>query len=68
MKLSVELQPDGYWVAIDLDDYEGESDAVGAWCNSPVGYGRTREKAVYDLFDDIVRRVARSRKLRNEAT
>ena len=53
MKLSVELQSDGYWMAIDLNDYEGESDSTRAWCNSPVGYGKNMWDAIEELLELI---------------
>jgi hypothetical protein len=53
MKLHTELQPDNQWSAIDLDTYEAESDSVGWWSKSPVGYGDTEAAAIADLLDQL---------------
>lgn len=52
MKISTELTPIG-WQAIDADTYEAESDSVGWWSKSPVGYGATEQEAIDDLIDQI---------------
>ena len=41
MDLKVTKQPNGEWSAIDADNYEAESDRVGAWSTSPQGFGAT---------------------------
>ena len=53
MDLKVTKQPDGSWIAIDADNYDVESDSVGAWSNSPAGYGRTRDEAIQELMEAI---------------
>jgi hypothetical protein len=53
MKLRVTLEPDGYFHAIDLDSYEGESDSVGSWSKSLVGYGKTKWRAIFDLLTEM---------------
>jgi hypothetical protein len=50
MNIKTELRPDGYWSAIDADNYEAESDSEGWWSKSPVGYGKTEEEAIEDLI------------------
>jgi hypothetical protein len=62
--ISTELQPDGEWSAVDAENYEAESDSVGHWSKSPVGYGRSENDAVMDLLEQIEERAnARPRKL-----
>ena len=39
----------------DLDNYEAESDGVGWWSKSPVGYGSTESEAIADLMNQINR-------------
>ena len=53
MKIQAELQPDGDWRALDLDEYEAESDSTGWWSCSLVGYGRTEQEAINDLLAEI---------------
>jgi hypothetical protein len=53
MDIRVTKEPTGYFVAIDNDNYEGESDSIGSWSKSPVGYGRTEIEAVRELIDKI---------------
>lgn len=53
MKIQTELQPDGYWSAIDADNYEAESDSEGWWSKSPVGYGKTEQEAIDDLLSEL---------------
>lgn len=53
IKVSVELQPDNHYHAIDADNYEAESDSEGWWSKSPVGYGKTEQEAIDDLLDQI---------------
>ena len=56
MDIKTTLQPDGYWVAIDADNYEVESDRIGAWSNSPCGYGKTELEAIRELLEEIEER------------
>ena len=53
MDIKTTLQPDGYWVAIDADDYEAECDASGWFSNSPAGYGKTEQEAIDELKAEI---------------
>ena len=53
MNIQAELQPDGEWRALDLDEYEAESDVTGWWSCSLVGYGKTRQQAIDDLMAEI---------------
>jgi hypothetical protein len=53
MDIKTTKQPDGYWVAIDADNYDVESDSIGAWSNSPAGYGKTELEAVRELLAEI---------------
>jgi len=56
MNIHAELQPDGEWRALDLDEYEAESDSEGWWSKSPVGYGKTEQEAIADLLAEIEER------------
>jgi hypothetical protein len=56
MRIITTLQPDGWFIAIDADNYEAESDSVGAWSNSPAGYGKTPNEAIEELLSDIEER------------
>ena len=56
MKIEVTQGPDNAWFAIDLDNYEAESDVVGSWSNSPQGIGDTEIEAVRDLLNQIEER------------
>jgi hypothetical protein len=53
MKIETSHEPDGYWHAIDADNYEAESDSVGAWSTSPQGVDDTEIGAIRDLLDQI---------------
>ena len=53
MKICATHQPTGEWAAVDLDNYEAESDSIGSWSKSPVGYGRTESEAIVDLMNKI---------------
>lgn len=53
MDIKTERLPDGQWSAIDADTYDAESDSVGSWSNSPVGYGKTERNAIIDLLNEI---------------
>jgi hypothetical protein len=56
MRIITTLQPDGWFIAIDADNYEAESDSIGAWSNSPAGYGKTKEEAIAELLEEIEER------------
>jgi len=56
MDIKTTKQPDGWFIAIDADNYEAESDSIGAWSNSPVGYGRTETEAIRELLAEIEER------------
>jgi hypothetical protein len=50
MDIKTELQPDGYWSAIDADTYDVDCDQDGFFSRSDVGYGKTEQEAVDDLY------------------
>lgn len=50
--LSVTLQPDGYFCAIDRNNYDVDCDHTGFFTRSPQGYGRTPLDAIVDLIDN----------------
>ena len=56
MDIKTTKQPDGHWCAIDADNYDVESDSVGAWSTSPVGYGLTELEAIRELLAEIEER------------
>jgi hypothetical protein len=56
MDIKTTRQPTGEWVAIDADNYDVESDSVGAWSSSPVGYGLTETAAIRELLEEIEER------------
>lgn len=56
MKIETTKQPDGYWVAIDADNYEAECNSEGWWSKSPAGYGRTEDEAIRELLAEIEER------------
>ena len=58
MKIETIQHFNGEWSAIDADNYDVESDSVGAWSSSPRGYGKTEQEAVLDLFIEITYRSA----------
>ena len=45
MKVYTELQPDGYWVAYDKENYD---------LGSIVGSGKTEADAIQDLYDEML--------------
>jgi hypothetical protein len=51
MDISVALQPDSYFVAIDRNNYDVDCDHTGFFTRSPTGYGRTPLDAIVDLLD-----------------
>ena len=53
MKIETRHDPDGYWHAIDLDNYEAECDGDRWWSNSPQGVGDTEIEAIRDLLFEI---------------
>jgi hypothetical protein len=57
MDIKTTKQPDGYWVAIDADNYEAESDSERTWSTSPAGYGKTELEAIRELLADIEERL-----------
>ena len=56
MKIEVTQGPDNAWFAIDLDNYEAESDSTGQWSKSPQGIGDTKLDAISDLLYQIAER------------
>ncbi len=52
MNVSVQLDPDSMFRAIDLDNYDVDCDHTGFFSNSPVGYGRTPLDAIVDLLEN----------------
>ena len=63
MKIDTRHDPDGYWHAIDRDDYEAEGDSEGRWwSSSPQGVGDTKIGAVRDLLNQIEERASRRHK------
>jgi hypothetical protein len=52
MDVSVILEPDGFFRAIDHDNYDVDCDHTGFFTTSPVGYGRTPLDAIVDLLDN----------------
>jgi hypothetical protein len=65
MNISVALQPDGNFVAIDRDNYDVDCDHTGFFTRSPTGYGRTPLDAIVDLIDEtdalVVRKASPNR-------
>lgn len=53
VNVSVVLDPDGCFRAIDLDNYDVDCDHTGFFSNSPVGYGRTPLDAIICLLDEV---------------
>lgn len=51
--ISVILEPDGYFRAIDRNNYDVDCDHTGFFTKSPHGYGRTPLDAIVDLLDNI---------------
>ena len=56
MDIKTTLQSDGYWVAIDADNYDCDCDQDGFFSNSPAGYGRTETEAIRELLEEIEER------------
>lgn len=50
--ISVILEPDGFFRAIDNDNYDVDCDHTGFFTRSPAGYGRTPLDAIVDLLDN----------------
>lgn len=50
--LAVTLCPDGYFQAIDRNNYDVDCDHTGFFTKSPAGYGRTPLDAIVDLLDN----------------
>jgi hypothetical protein len=57
MDIKTTKQPDGFWVAIDADNYEAESDSIGHWSASPVGFGSSETAAIRELLEQIEERL-----------
>jgi len=47
--IKTQLQPDGYWSALDADTYDVDCDQDGFFSTSEVGYGKTEQDAIEDL-------------------
>jgi hypothetical protein len=58
MDIKLTKQPDGYWVAIDADNYDVDCDHSGYFSNSPAGYGKTEQEAIDELLAEIKERGA----------
>ena len=57
MKIEVTQGPDNAsGSAIDIDNYEAESDSTGQWSKSPQGIGDTKLDAISDLLYQIAER------------
>lgn len=52
MDISCTLDPDGFFRAIDRNNYDVDCDHNGFFTNSPTGYGRTPLDAIVDLLDN----------------
>jgi hypothetical protein len=52
MDISVAMQPDRTFVAIDRNNYDVDCDHTGFFTKSPTGYGRTPLDAIVDLLDN----------------
>lgn len=50
--VSVVLEPDGCFRAIDRNNYDVDCDHTGFFTKSPTGYGRTPLDAIVDLLDN----------------
>jgi hypothetical protein len=53
LDVSVVLQPDGYFCAIDRNNYDVDCDHTGYFTRSPQGCGRTPLDAIVDLLDNM---------------
>lgn len=49
---AVVLEPDGFFRAIDRNNYDVDCDHTGFFSKSPTGYGRTPLDAIVDLLDN----------------
>ncbi len=56
MDIRTELQPDGYWSAIDNDTYDVDCDQDGFFSTSAVGYGKTEQEAIEELKEELAAR------------
>lgn len=56
MDIQTDLNPDGYWSAIDRNTYDVDCDQDGFFSTSPVGYGLTKDAAIQDLRDQMEER------------
>ena len=52
----VPLQPDGYFCAVDRNNYDVDCDHTGFFTKSPQGCGRTPLDAIIDLLDETAQR------------
>lgn len=48
---AVIMEPDGFFRAIDRNNYDVDCDHTGFFSNSPIGRGRTPLDAIVDLLD-----------------
>ncbi len=53
MDIRTGLNPDGYWFAIDADTYDADCDQDGFFSASPVGYGKSEQAAIDDLYSAV---------------
>lgn len=53
MDVACILEPDGFFRAIDRDNYEIDCGHTGFFSTSPTGYGRTPLDAIVDLLDEV---------------
>jgi hypothetical protein len=53
MKISIAKQPDGSWLAIDADTYDVDCDENGFFAIGGIGYGDTRQQAIYNLLAEV---------------
>jgi hypothetical protein len=56
MDIKTTKQPDGYWVAIDADNYDADFNGEQFVSNSPAGYGKTELEAIRELLAEIEER------------
>ena len=62
MDLKVTLQPDGYWIAIDADNYDVDHNGSSFFSSSPAGFGKTETEAIRELLAEIEDRANESKK------
>ena len=67
MDIKTTKQPDGYWVAIDADDYDVDCDENGYFSNSPAGFGHTETEAIRELLAEIEERADAKARNRSSA-